>query len=161
MSVYNKGKKDFIDSLTSFDVIDDDKIREIIEFIGTDGYNSDDEETFDDFKEKIEYYKKMPNPIRLYRVVGAVNIEDIDRDKPGEHYTPELSDIDGDMLLSIGFDVWDSDMKSFVVVVDAPHSEIDVLQTMVQNLSFPREYEINLKDKGSGAEIVDIYEMPD
>jgi len=27
----------------------------------------------------------MPNPIRLYRVVGAVNIEDIDRDKPGEH----------------------------------------------------------------------------
>jgi hypothetical protein len=40
-----------------------------------------------------------------------------------------------------------------------PLSEIDVMQTIVQNLNFPNEHEINLKNKGNGAKMIKSYKL--
>jgi len=160
MEPYYRKKEEFINSITNFADIDDDKIRKIFDFIGSEGYN-DEEDAFIDFKEKIKYYQQMPDPVRLYRVVGVKNKKMIKTDNIGQHFTPFEMDIDGDMLMSIGWEIWDDDAKPYIIEVDAPISEIDVLQTIIQNLSFPNEQEINLKNDGKGAKFIKAKKMED
>lgn len=155
---YQQRKENLIDSIKSFNDIDNNKISEIFEFFGTEGYN-DEEEAFEDFKEKVNFYKSMPDPVKLYRVVGVKNKKMIKTDNLGEHWTPYDWNLDGDMLMSIGYELWDDDTKPFVIEAMVPLSEIDVMQTIVQNLNFPNEYEINLKNKGNGAKMIKSYKL--
>ena len=77
----------------------------------------------------------------------------------GEHYTPYLWNIDRDLLYSIGFTEWDMDAKPYIMEVLVPISEIDIIRTIIQNLSFPRECEINLKNKGRNVTFVKAWKM--
>lgn len=155
---YAKRKDDFIKSLVSIEVLDDDKIRECIDYFGYEGYNNEDD-AYDDLKEKVSEWKKFTSPVKLYRVVGAESEDSINKDELGEHWTPYEWNLDGDLLGSIGDDLWDDSFETYVIEALVPLSEIDIPQTIIQNLSFPNEHEINLKNKGSGAKLVKIYKL--
>lgn len=80
-------KEAFLNSIKTFDDIStDDKIKELISYIGQEGFN-DEEDAFDDLKEKIEFYREMSNPVILYRIVGVKNKKMIKSDELDEHYT--------------------------------------------------------------------------
>lgn len=151
-------KKVFLDSIKSFKDIDDNKIREIFDFFGTDGYN-DEEEAFEDFKEKVEEWRRFPDPVKLYRLIGVKNSGEIKKGNLGEHWTQHKWNLDGDMLLSIGYELWDYETEPYVVEALVPLSEIDIIQTIIQNLSFPNEHEINLKNKGKNIKFVKSYKL--
>ena len=68
--IYHQRKQDFINSIKSFKDIDDDKIREIFDFFGTEGYN-DEEDAFEDFKDKIDEWRNFQDTVKLYRIVGV------------------------------------------------------------------------------------------
>lgn len=157
-STYKERMKEFTDSLVSFDVIDDEKIKKIIYFFAYEGFNSE-EEAYDELRDKVEEWKKMPNPVKLYRVVGLTSEGDIDLDRLGEHWTQYDWLLDGDMLMSIGSENWEDDMEPYVVEAMVPLSEIDIPQTIIQNLSFPNEHEINLKNHGRGAKFLKMYPL--
>ena len=158
MKPYFDRKKEFIDSIKSFDDINDDKIKEIFDHFGTEGYN-DEDDALEDFTERLNEWKKMPNPVKLYRVVGVKNKRMIKKDNLGEHWTLYKWNLDSDMLMSIGYENWDDDIEPYVVEAHVPHSEIDIIQTIIQNLSFPNEHEINLKNKGKGIKFVKSYKL--
>jgi hypothetical protein len=152
-------RQDFINSIKSFNDIDEDKIHEIFDYFGTEGYN-DEEDAFDDFKDKIKEWKKFSNPQLLYRIVGVKNKKLIDTNNLGEHWTQYKWNLDGDMLMSIGYEnLDDDDTKPFVIEALVPLSEIDIVQTIIQNLSFPNEHEINLKNKGKNVKFVKSYKL--
>jgi len=155
---YQQKKSDFINSIKSFSDIDDDKIRECLEYFGYEGFNYE-EEAFEDLKEKINYYKQMPKPVILYRAIGIKNKKMINTDELGEHYTPYKWNINFDTLLSIGYEGWDKNTKPYVMEVSVPHSEIDVIQTIIQNLSFPNEHEINIKNNGKNVKFIKTYKL--
>ncbi len=159
---YQDRKTALIDSIKSFNDIDDDKIMEIFEFFGTEGFN-DEEDAFKDMKEKIEFYKTLPDPVTLYRIVGVKNRKMINTQDLGEHYTPHVwmleTDLVNDLVNSIGDETWEEGTVLYVLVVESPLCEIDVWQTIIQNLSFPNENEMNLKNKGRGAKFVKAYKM--
>jgi hypothetical protein len=155
MKPFQERKQEFINSIKSFNDFDEQKIKEAIDYFGYEGYN-DKEDAFDDLNEKIDFYKKMPNPATLYRVVGVKNRKLIKTNDLGEHFTPYKWNIDGDMLLSIGYENWDENTKPYIMETSVPHSEIDIIQTIIQNLSFPNEHEITLKNNGRGAKLVKI-----
>jgi SUMO ligase MMS21 Smc5/6 complex component len=46
--------------------------------------------------------------------------------------------------------------KYFMLTVEANKSLVDIKQTVANNLAFPLEKEITLKNNGKGAKIVDI-----
>lgn len=75
-----------------------------------DGYNSK-EDAIEDLEEKLTTYKNLSDPAKLYRVVGVNDEGEIDKDKLGEHFTPFLWAIDGDMMRSIGDELWDDKNK--------------------------------------------------
>ncbi len=158
MKPYHQKKDDFINSIKSFSDIDDDKIREIFDYFGMEGYN-DEEEAFDDFKDKVDDWKKFSDPKLLYRVVGVKDEKLIDINNLGEHWTQYKWNLDTDMLMSIGYENWDDDIKPFVIEALVPLSEIDIIQTIIQNLSFPNEHEINLKNKGKNIKFVKSYKL--
>jgi hypothetical protein len=157
---YQQKQQNLIDSITSFSVLDDQMIYKCLDMFGYEGHN-DEEDAFEDLKDKIDSYKQMSNPVKLYRVVGVKDSEMINTDNLGEHYTQDLWSIDGDMLMSIGYENWDEDVIPYVIEVLVNHVEIDIKQTLIQNLAFPGENEINLRNNGRGAAIVKIFKLDD
>jgi hypothetical protein len=150
--------EEFINSIKTFHDLDDDKISKCIDFFGCEGFG-DRDEAFKELKEMVEFYKKLPNPSIMYRVVGVKNYKMIDIENIGEHVTPHKWAIDGDMLLMIGSENWDNDTIPYIIELSVPLSEIDIIQTIIQNLSFPNEHEINLKNKGRGVEFKRAYKL--
>lgn len=151
-------KTNFINSIKTFDDLDDNKIHECLDYFGYEGFNYE-EDGFDYLKDKIEDYKQMPDPVILYRVIGVKNKKMIKNNSLGEHYTPYKWNINGDTLLSIGYENWDADVKPYVMEVSVPHSEIDIIRTIINNLSFPNEHEITLKNNGKGAKFIKAYKL--
>jgi hypothetical protein len=151
-------KSDFINSIKTFKDLDDNKIRECLDYFGYEAFN-DKEDAFEDLKEKIDFYQQMPNPVLLYRAIGVKDKKMIRTNDLGEHYTPYKWNINGDTLMSIGSENWDEETKPYVMEVSVLHSEIDIIQTIIQNLSFPNEHEINLKNKGVGAKFIKAYKL--
>ena len=158
MQSYKERKQAFIDSINSFKDITDDGVIKIIDYFGYEGFNTE-KDAIDDLTEKINTYKNFSDPVILYRVVGVKNKRMIRTPDLGQHYTPYEWAIDYDMLLSIGVENWDHDISPFVVKVSVPLSEIDTWQTIIQNLNFPNEHEVNLKNNGNGVRILKSYKL--
>jgi hypothetical protein len=153
---------DFLDNLKSFSDLTDDKLKEVVEFIGCDGYNNE-EDALEDIIYTINDFKTLPNPCILYRIVGVSSENKIDTNKLGQHYTPYKWNLDdGYFQLSIGvadWDEYDEKLEPFVMEVSVNHEDIDYKQTLMQLLAFPREYEINLKNEGRNSTFIKSYKM--
>jgi hypothetical protein len=149
---------EYFDSIKSFKDLDEEDVLKFIDYCGYEGFYSE-EEAIEYMIDKIEEYKKLPDPCVLYRVVAVDEEGKINKNELGEHYTPYDWAIDGEMLLQIGSEDWDDDTEPYIMEVSVPLSEIDIKQTIIQNLSFPNEHEINLKNKGKGAKLLKIYKM--
>jgi hypothetical protein len=155
---YKEKLNDFKNSIKTFHDFDDDKILKCIDFFGWEGFE-DEDEAFVELKERIDFYKQLSNPAIMYRVVGVKDKKLIKVDNIGEHVTPYKWAIDGDMLLMIGSENWEDDVIPYVMELSVPLSEIDIIQTVIQNLSFPNEHEINLKNKGNGVKFIKAYKL--
>ena len=158
-SAYARKRRAYLDSIQFFNDFKVEDIPIIVDYIGTEGFNSD-EDGIEELKNLIPMYQSLPDVVTLYRVVALTDKKQLRMSEPGEHYVlyKEYLD-DGDFLLSIGMDNWDEEEKPYILTVNVPKSEIDVWQTLVQNMSFPNEQEVNLKNRGKAAKIVDVEEM--
>ena len=158
-SEYAKKRRAYLDSIQSFDDISVEDIPTIIDYIGTEGFNSD-EDGIEELKELITFYQSLPDVVTLYRVVALNDKQQLNIKEPGEHYVVYREYLDdGDFLLSIGMDNWDEELKPYILTVKVSKYEIDVWQTLVQNMSFPNEHEVNLKNKGRAAKIISVEKM--
>jgi hypothetical protein len=155
---YKERKQAFIDSIKSFQDITNETIPIIVDYFGYEGFNTP-EDAIEDLTEKIDTYKKFSDPVTLYRIVGVKNKKMIRTSDMGEHFTPYEWNLDGDMLNSIGHENWDNDTIPYVIVASVPLSAINVWQTIIQNLAFPNEHEINLNNNGQGAKIIKSYKL--
>lgn len=160
MKPYKERIIDFKNSIQSFHDLNDEGILKCIDFFGWEGYE-DEDEAFEGLKKTVDSYKKLPNPALMYRVVGVKNKKMIDVENIGEHVTPYKWAIDYDMLLMIGIENWDNKTIPYIMELSVPLSEIDIIQTIIQNLTHPNEYEINLKNKGRGVKFVKAYKLKD
>jgi hypothetical protein len=102
-------------------------------------------DTWASFHGKPDYYKTKEtffNSLKTFK--------DITDDKISIY----LWAIDGSMLQSIGYENWDDSWIPYVMKVSVPLSLIDINQTIIQNLNFPNEHEVNLKNNGKGAKFI-------
>ena len=105
---------------------------------------------------QIPEYRSLGDVVRLYRVVGVTSMDEIKVNEPGEHYVLDEFQIHEE---SIGMYDWEDGLRAYIMEVDCPIGEIDVIRTLVQNMSFPNEWEISVKNKGNGVKVVNIREM--
>jgi hypothetical protein len=97
-----------------------------------------------------EKIKALPDMITLYRVVFVDSPEEIDRVKIGKHYVLKKSELESSHYAQSHV----GKGEPYMLIVKAPKSIVDVEETMKNNVLYPHEKEITLKNDGVGANIV-------
>ena len=114
----------------------------------------------DDAKDVLESIisdiKSLPNPVKLYRIIRADDKKDINVEHPGSHYAKNRKDLMKSHSFADG--VGDN---SYLITVLAPKSLIDVEETIFNNVLYPHENEVTLKNKGKGVKIDSIRKIRD
>lgn len=159
MEKYKVRKEKFLNSIQSVRDLTNDKIPDVLNFMGYEGFN-DEEDVIEYLEDKFGEYRSFSDPVTLYRIVAVKDKKLINTGDLGEHFTPYkwLLD-DGDFQMSIGSDNWDDDWLTYGIEVITSLDEINTHQTLFQNLSFPNEHEINLKNNGKNIKIVKIFKI--
>jgi hypothetical protein len=119
----------------------------------------DEEYAKEDLIDLVSYLNKLPSTLKLYRIICADDINEIDRISVGSHYSPNKNNLlrdhyEGGSIHSHCFGV-----KVFLLTVEVDKTKMDVLQTLSNNILYPHEEEITLKNKGKGAQIINIEEL--
>lgn len=118
-----------------------------------DDFDYDDMDFFEPQKpkksDKVSFMSKLPDVIRLYRILVADSIEDIDTTFLGYHYSMDKKNLLRTHSFLKG-------KKYFLATVDAKKSLVDIKTTMDNNALYPNEKEITLKNKGRGVDVLSI-----
>jgi len=113
------------------------------------GYS--DEEAKEEIEHIIQSVKNLPSEIKLFRIIRADDRKDIDTKRPGDHYAKNKKDLMSSHSFADGVGG-----TSFMITVLAPKELVDIDQTIYNNLLYPNENEVTLKNKGEGVKIVSI-----
>ena len=109
--------------------------------------------TGEDAKSELEgivsYVKELPEELKLYRILSVDSKDDINKEELGSHYSTDRKN-----LLSSHDYVTGSGEEYYLVTVKAKKSMVDVMETLENNILYPNEKEITLKNKGKGVEII-------
>jgi len=106
------------------------------------------EETLDNCYKKLSLnypmgFKNIPNIIRLFRYLEVQEESKIRTEYLGIHFVPDKKNINDDFLDSI----WVHNKDGYIVEIETTKNQIDVKETIVNNLYYPDENEITLKEK--------------
>jgi hypothetical protein len=117
----------------------------------------DEEWAIYDLKSLLEWLNGLPDTIILYRLIYVDEERDIDKEDLGTHY----SHIKKDLLHnhhSKGSIYSNSEMgeNALLLTVKIKKDQIDIFNTLHNNILYPHEQEITLKNKGKGSELMDV-----
>jgi hypothetical protein len=111
----------------------------------------DEDEAKEVLNDIIDSVKNLPEEIKLFRIIHVDNKEDINTEQLGSHYSTNKKDL----LNSHSFADGVGD-QSFLITVLSPKKLVDVGETVYNNVLYPHENEVTLKNKGKGVKIVSI-----
>ena len=77
--------------------------------------------------------------------------EDINKEQLGSHYSDKKKD-----LMSSHYFADGGEENYFLVTVKAKKSMVDIMATLENNILYPNENEVTLKNKGKGVDIISI-----
>lgn len=126
--------------------------KKLLSHFETMGIHKDEAE--EQLDELIDNLKKLPDPIKLYRVLMVDDEGKINTDELGSHYSTNKRD-----LLQSHSYLTGSGERYYLVTVKSPKKLIDIEETLVNNILYPNENEITLKKKGRGVELISIREI--
>ena len=109
----------------------------------------------EDLQSLLEWLNGLPDTITLYRLLYLNDEEDINKEELGDHY----SDNKKELLYNHhnkGSIYGDYGENAILLTVKVNKDQIDILNTLHNNIMFPHEQEITLKDKGKGTTLIDI-----
>jgi hypothetical protein len=94
----------------------------------------------------------LPQSLKLYRVVFVDDPKQIDQVNVGSHYVMKMGDLEQShhQISHVGGG------QPYILTVKADKTLIDIPTTLSNNMQYPHENEITLKNKGKGAKIVKV-----
>ena len=129
-----------------------EQLNRLKELLKSMGFEDNDIKT--ELKGLKKHLENLPEEIKLYRIINVDDKSDINLKQLGSHYSHSKKDL----LDSHTFAAGHGD-KKFLITVNAKKSQIDLFSTLENNILYPNEQEITLKNKGKGVEIVSIKEI--
>ena len=103
----------------------------------------------------IKWVKDLPEILFLYRVLYLDDENQINYDELGSHYSQDRTDLINNHY-DRGSIYGDMGEHAYLITVKVPKSEVDVMETLNNNILYPHEKEITLKNKGIGAQYLDV-----
>ena len=107
------------------------------------------EDAKSELEDIVSYVKELPEELKLYRILSVNSKDDINKEELGSHYSTDRKN-----LLSSHDYVTGSGEEYYLVTVKVKKSMVDVMETLENNILYPNEKEITLKNKGKGVEII-------
>lgn len=114
----------------------------------------DKEDALSELEYLVDYVENLPEKVKLYRILSLDDINDINKDELGSHYSISKKD-----LVSSHSYVSEFGEKKYLVSVEVLKNLIDVQSTLENRILYPNEKEITIKNKGKGVKILDIKEI--
>lgn len=114
----------------------------------------DDESAQTELDDLMNWVNNLGDTIILYRILVTDDKKNINLKKPGSHYSMNKKDLIKSHSYLTG-----SGEKYFLLTVKSPKKLIDVNETINNNILYPNEQEITLKNKGLGSEVIDITQI--
>jgi hypothetical protein len=112
------------------------------------------EEAKDEVKYLYQWFKSLPDELKLYRVILADDKKDIDFKQLGSHYSTNRRNLMDSHYFATGVG-----NKTFLLTVLADKSLVDEEETLHNRALYPHENEITLKNKGKGVKIISVKEL--
>ena len=117
----------------------------------------DNDEALYELNNITDYYDNLPENLTLYRIIFAGSKNEIDRQYPGSHYSISQKDLLENHYGSLRDSSYGD--KCFIIKVKVQKQLIDSYESIKNNILYPNEQEITLKNKGFGAEIMSITQI--
>lgn len=131
-------------------VSDKTYIKILVDTMGYDVESAKD--VLKSIKSKI---KSLPDKIKLFRIISVDRKQDINLVEPGSHYSSSKDDLTSNYSFTTGYGD-----KFFLITVIAPKELIDIDETIHNNILYPNEFEITLKNKGRGVDVISVSQIP-
>lgn len=116
-----------------------------------------------DFSQKeveneVEYYlkwaKNIPKTQKGYRILVVNDEKDINLDEIGSHFSKNRSELLSNHSFCTG-----CGEKYYLITAEIPKNEVDIEETIKNNILYPNEMEITVKNKGKNVKILKIQEI--
>lgn len=134
--------------------------NEILKLLSDYEYMGYDEESAkEELEDLVSYLNRLESPLTLYRIICSDYKEEINLSKVGSHYSLNKNNLLKNHYRrgSIAGDCRGE--KVFLISVSAEKSMIDIMETLSNNILYPHEEEITLKNEGVGTKIINIIEL--
>jgi len=118
----------------------------------------DNDEAMYELNNITDYYDNLPENLTLYRIIFAGSKDEIDVQYPGSHYSMNKKDLLKNHYGSLrGSSYGDN---CYIIKVKVQKQLIDSYESIKNNILYPNEQEITLKNKGFGAKVIEITQVP-
>ena len=116
-----------------------------------------------DFSQKeaeneVEYYlkwvKNLPKTQKGYRILVVNDKKDINLDEIGSHFSSNRTELLSNHSFCTG-----CGEKYFLITAEIPKNEVNIEETIKNNILYPNEMEITVKNKGKNVKILKIQEI--
>ena len=136
----------------NFVSFDEKETSRLIDFLMEMGF--DEEEAGYQLNDLINFYDNLPSKFTLYRFVFADSEDEIDTQYPGSHYSMNKENLVDSHYQSLRDSSYGD--EPFLIKVRAQKQMIDFYESIKNNILYPNEEEITLKNKGFGVDVIEI-----
>jgi hypothetical protein len=135
--------------------LSEDNTDNLLGYLYEMGFDNDD--ALYELNDITDFYDNLPETIALYRIVFADSKEEIDTQYPGSHFAMDKKDLLDSHYTSLrGSSYGDN---CYVIKVKAQKQLIDSYESIKNNILYPNEQEITLKNKGFGVDVIEIMQV--
>ena len=114
-----------------------------------------EEWAIEDLQSLLEWLNGLPETIILYRLLYLHEEDDINKEELGDHYSHNKKELLYNHH-NKGSIYGDYGENAILLTVKIKKDQIDIFNTLHNNILYPHEQEITLKNKGKGTELIDI-----
>jgi hypothetical protein len=107
-----------------------------------------------ELKYHLERVKNLPKTLTGYRILVVDDEKDINLDEIGSHFSENKVELLSNHSFCTG-----CGEKYYLITAKIPKNEVDLQETLHNNILYPNEHEITVKNKGKNVKIVKIEEI--
>jgi archaellum component FlaF (FlaF/FlaG flagellin family) len=107
-----------------------------------------------ELKYHLERVKNLPKTLTGYRILVVNDEKDINLDEIGSHFSENKTELVSNHSYCTG-----CGEKYYLITAKIPKNEVDLQETLHNNILYPNEHEITVKNKGKNVKIVKIEEI--
>jgi len=114
----------------------------------------DEKEAKNELKYHLNRVKNLPKTLTGYRILVVDDEKDINLDEIGTHFSENRLELLSNHSFCTG-----CGEKYYLITAEIPKNEVDLQETLRNNILYPNEHEISVKNKGKNVKILKIQEI--